>query len=139
MYTLADVRKKVFQTHGNTLDGLINLMGDTKGHLVNFINLRRKHGTGPCTIEFRQHEGILYGPGIHLWAVICIGLVRLANSMAQRAEREGKLFGGEGWLWDEWHDCMSVFDFFSLMEFPEEGVECFRKAAFSRVAAGKRR
>jgi hypothetical protein len=65
---LAEIRATIF-AKDVTLENLVDLMGGSKAHVVNFSYLARKAGDGPATLEFRQHEGCLYGPSVKWWVL----------------------------------------------------------------------
>jgi len=124
MQSLAEIRATIF-AKDVTLENLVDLMGGSKAHMVNFSYLARKAGDGPATLEFRQHEGCLYGPSVKWWVLFVTGLVRLADHLANindTATAGGCTNAGMvGYLFDEWHENMSFVDLFEMMEFPQEG------------------
>ena len=124
MMSLDQIRKQIFAP-GITLKGVVDLMGNMKTHIVNWSYLLRGPTDGPTTLEFRQHEGCLYGPSVKWWVLFVTGLVRLADHLAGISTTDavtGETNAGVvGYVFHEWHDNMSYVDLFEMMGFPEEG------------------
>ncbi|MCJ1397409.1 hypothetical protein MMC11_000602 [Xylographa trunciseda] len=124
---------------------LQQLMGKGKGYLVNFSNFLRRNPTdGPRTIEFRQHEGVLRGEMVEWWVKFCIGLLQLANHAATQQNADGSPIEGfyrqcEIYPFFDINDCLSVWDLFDLMDFPEDGRRYFQRRAayFADNPAGR--
>ncbi|MCJ1287956.1 hypothetical protein MMC26_007309 [Xylographa opegraphella] len=119
-----------------SLDELVWLMGEDKGYVVNFSNLLRNDAAtdGPRTIEFRQHEGVLRGEMVEWWVKFCVGLLQLANHAATQVNTDGTPIGDfhkqcEIYPFSESNDCISVWDLFDLMDFPNEGRRYFQRRA----------
>ncbi len=119
--TLADVRRRIFEAEGSTLEGLIKLISPAKGYVVNFTYLNTPGR--PKTIEFRAHAGCLDTEEIRYWVMFVMGLVRLANHYAQT--------GGSCPV-TEWNNHISFWDLLEDMKFPPSGVEHLKaKAAYN--------
>ncbi|KAI9876784.1 MAG: hypothetical protein M1830_005710 [Pleopsidium flavum] len=136
MQSLTEIRAVIF-AKDMTLARLVNLMGGSKGHMVNFSYLLRKPGWGPATLEFRQHEGCLYGPSVKWWVLFVTGLVRLADHLANiNAIHTTTGAGLVGYAFNEWHENMSFVDLFEMMDFPREGREYLgAQVAFHAVSS----
>ncbi|KAI4183188.1 MAG: hypothetical protein L6R41_005534 [Letrouitia leprolyta] len=94
----AKARSTIFHP-STTIDSLVStLSGVEKGKLVNWLNLKRKDGESPRTIEFRQHEGCLDAKEARHWVEFCARLVRWAGKMAGKWEEERGWERGEEWL-----------------------------------------
>lgn len=119
-------------------------MGDRKGLVVNFRNLGRQgSGSGPRTLEFRQHEGVLRGDMVKHWVLFCMGLVRLANYMAHNLRTaDGNRVGRPVTNFEEQcgqypynsdeNDTMSVWDLFDMIKLPRDTWNYFmRRAAYN--------
>lgn len=123
---------------------LRNIMGDRKGLVVNFRNLGRMgSASGPRTLEFRQHEGVLRGEMVKHWVLFCMGLVRVANYMAHNLRTaDGNRDGRPVTNFEEQcaqypfnsdeNDTMSVWDLFDMMRLPRDTWNYFmRRAAYN--------
>lgn len=131
--SLAAIRRAIFAP-SMTLPRLVDLMGGLEGLFVNWSYLLRPESEGPATLEFRQHEGSLCGASVKWWVMFATGLVALADRLARDTTVDGGTgesdAGFKGFLFDEWHENMSIVDLFEMMGFPEEG----RRFLGSRVA-----
>lgn len=69
----------------NKLQAFKQLMGTTKGRIVNFAYCARDiHNNEPAaTVEFRQHQGSLSGDDVLHWTRHCTALVALAEHYAE--------------------------------------------------------
>ncbi|KAI9784197.1 MAG: hypothetical protein M1835_003649 [Candelina submexicana] len=119
--SLAEVRHRIFEAEGSTLEGLIDLISPVRASVVNFKYLAEEGR--PPTIEFRQHHGCLSAEEIKYWVMFVTGLVRLADHYAQT-----------GWSCPvtEWNNHTSFWDLLEGMHFPPDGIRHLKaKAAYN--------
>jgi len=116
---LEEVRRQIFDEVDKSDDpyeALKERIGTERSYIVNFKHINR--GSGPRTIEFRQHAASDDPSEIFWWVKFCLGLVQLAM-----------LYEVLGWECpvQDWNDRIDIEDLLDAMGMEDKGKEYYRQ------------
>lgn len=115
-----EISRRLIFASDMTTAKLVKLMcGTLKDHIVNFTYLLRP-AQAARTLEFRQHEGTLDPEAIRWWVNFVLGLVKLADQMADKYGAD-KDYAGEGYPRAQNGGEARLEELWELMRFEEEG------------------
>ncbi|MCJ1342003.1 hypothetical protein MMC31_000183 [Peltigera leucophlebia] len=131
-----EISRRLIFTSDMTTAKLVKLMcGSLKDHIVNFTYLLRP-AQAARTIEFRQHEGTLNPEAIRWWVSFVLGLVKLADRMADRYGAD-KEYAGEGYPRAENEGEARLEELWELMGFEKEGQLFYERRMESGYEDGR--